>query len=292
MKKLNLFCPFNSLSYGIVSKNFHKELSKDVDVFLHLMRGSDTEQDLSNYDKFAPCLKIWHANDLKTMIGKGEHVGFPIFELDKFTEEELHQINNIDRLVVATNWAKNVSINSGVNIPVDVVNLGVDTTIFNHKPNDDLKELDGVKFFNFGKWEIRKGHDALIKAFELAFRPDDKVYLLLNCHNPFIGNGNLKWQNHYKSGKLGDKVFMFEKRLDTQEKVAEFINSCDFGVFPARAEGWNLSLLESLACGKYCIATNNTGHTEYLNANNSLLIETPNMEKAYDGVFFNGEKGH
>ena len=67
------------------------------------------------------------------------------------------------------------------------------------------------------------------------------------------------------------------------------MKQADCGVFPSRAEGWNLELLEMMAIGKQVIATNNTAHTEYCDEKNCLLIETPESEPAFDGVFFFGD---
>ena len=66
-------------------------------------------------------------------------------------------------------------------------------------------------------------------------------------------------------------------------------NQVDWGVFPAHAEGWNLEILELMACGVPSIATNYSGHTEYLDKNNSLLIEPTGMEAARDGKWFHGQ---
>ena len=69
------------------------------------------------------------------------------------------------------------------------------------------------------------------------------------------------------------------------------MSQSDCGVFPARAEGWNLELLEMMACGKTVIATNYSAHTEFCDSNNSMLIDTDGLEQAKDGVFFSGSYG-
>jgi hypothetical protein len=62
------------------------------------------------------------------------------------------------------------------------------------------------------------------------------------------------------------------------------------GIFPARAEGWNLEALELLGCGRHLIITNCTGHTEFCNNSNSRLINmTSGYETAFDGKFFHGD---
>ena len=63
----------------------------------------------------------------------------------------------------------------------------------------------------------------------------------------------------------------------------------DCGVFPARAEGWNLELLEMMSCGKQVIATNYSAHTEFCNDENCYLVNTDEKEDANDGFWFRGQ---
>ena len=75
------------------------------------------------------------------------------------------------------------------------------------------------------------------------------------------------------------------------DDVYNIMRQTDCGVFPARAEGWNLELLEMLACGKSVIATNYSAHTEFCNSDNAMLIDPDGLEQAEDGVFFSGDHG-
>ena len=68
--------------------------------------------------------------------------------------------------------------------------------------------------------------------------------------------------------------------------------SATCGVFPSRAEGFNLELLEMMACGKPITATNYSAHTEYLTPQNALLIEGSRAEPANDGVSLKGVQGN
>ena len=67
------------------------------------------------------------------------------------------------------------------------------------------------------------------------------------------------------------------------------MSQTDCGVFPARAEGWNLELLEMMSCGKNVIATNYSSHTEFCNSENCMLVETTELEDAHDGKWFRGQ---
>ena len=65
----------------------------------------------------------------------------------------------------------------------------------------------------------------------------------------------------------------------------------DCGLFPSKAEGWNLEALELLACGKHIIITDYSGHTEFCTKENSRLVTIDKKEQAYDGKWFDGKSG-
>lgn len=300
---LNYNACINNLSYGITSINILKELCRQsVNVSLHPIGMMDCLPEevsivrgcLENsiqYDYDSPCLKIFHANGLKDMIGRGQKIGFPIFELNNFTPTEKHQLSGLDKIIVASKWGKNVLQENGVNVPVFVANLGVDRKIFNEElvGTNDISKDTATKFLMFGKWEIRKGHDIILDAFCKAFTPQDNVKLIGNCFNHFIGKeGNHQWEQMYMLSEMATKIHIFSERLSTQLNVAQLMSSVDCGLFVSRAEGWNLGLLEMMSMGKHVIATNCTAHTEFANPNNSHMVEVGELEDAYDGVFFNG----
>ncbi len=302
---INVISPINQLGYGICGLNIVKALAANNDVALWIIGQGEAhpkEHELirkciDNTHVFnckAPCLRIWHQFDMALHVGKRLHAGFPIFELDRFQPVETHHLKSLDFIFVCSEWAKKILLanNIGSEDTIKVAPFGVDREIF--KPIGDTEFADanlakGTTFLNIGKWEVRKGHDILIEAFNKAFSPADNVHLIMNCFNPFIGDNNNQWTSLYKKSKLGDKITILPNRLETQEDVAALMNSVDVGVFPARAEGWNLELLEMMACGKKVIATNYSGHTQFINSQNCMLIETEGLEDAYDGVFFNGQ---
>ena len=297
---INLIAPINNLGYGVAGYNIFKELIK-TNPSARLYPISNPEfmdeyisKGLKNreaYAYFDPCVKIWHQHDLHSFVGKGKHIGFPIFELTEFTEEEKTSMRHCDKIFVCSKWAKDIVLNQ---MPtaffseklVHVVPLGVDTELFKPAVSKRRKTV----FFNCGKWEKRKGHDILLECFNRAFKRDDNVELWMMCHNPFIGQHNQGWENLYKNSPLGDKIRIIP-RQNSHQDVYNIMKQTDCGVFPARAEGWNLELLEMMACGKHVIATNYSAHTEFCNKDNSFLIDIDSLEPAHDGVFFTGGHG-
>ena len=318
-----LQAPINSLGYGRVGYEVAKRLSKLEHLFLPQAIGyldfalekvnvpycppeeltiypigqpePDLYEELQQYDWRAKeddssinngnTLKIWHQHQLHEFVGDGDKYGFPIFELNRFTREEIRSMRHCDKLFVCSHWAKDI-VDEHVGLTnTKVVPLGVDRGVFNENNN---VSRPATIFFNCGKWEIRKGHDFLKVAFENAFTAEDNVELWLMCENPFIGNKNLDWVNYYKNSKLGNKI-KFIPRQKTHRDVYNIMRQVDCGVFPVKAEGWNLELLELLSCGKNVITTNYSGHTEYIDRNNSKIIEVESLEDAHDGIWFHGQ---
>ena len=114
---------------------------------------------------------------------------------------------------------------------------------------------------NNGKWEWRKGHDFLLQAFCNAFGPGDNFMLKLLCRNYVLSDeANDSWANIFLGSRIGTRVQLVP-RLPTQSQVAALLAGCDCGVFPSRAEGWNLGLLECMSVGLSVIATNCSAHT-------------------------------
>lgn len=297
---INILSPINQLGYGITGLNIVKSLSSITDTALWCIgqpqvtsqEDADIISKCINNSKFfdinAPCLRIWHQHDMSQFIGKGLRIGFPIFELDTFNNLEKHHLSSLDKIFVCSNWAKQVILN---NISIDpnniaVIPLGVDSDIFQ---SSDMPQSKTTRFFNCGKWEVRKGHDVLVELFNNAFEQSDDVELFLMCDNPFCSEQEEKeWHNLYTKSKLGNKISIISRR-QTQKEVYNIMSQTHCGIFPSRAEGWNLELLEMMACGKHVITTNYSAHTEFCNAENAHLINVTDTEVAYDGKWFHGQ---
>lgn len=301
--ELNFTAPINDRSYGVVGLNLLKsltELGHSITLFpiggVQITSSKDDALVVQNaylkqerYNPDAPSIRLWHQFDLAQHVGKKLHVGFPIFELNKFNERETHHLQSQDLLLVCSKWAKSV-INTELKgkDDVHVVPLGVDCEIF--RPAEKPLQTNGiVRFLNIGKIEYRKGHDVLIDAFCKAFDAGEDVELWISWDNPFLDDSEVEpWKKMYKESPLGDKVKLIPW-LPNQLALTNLINLVHVGVFPSRAEGWNLPALEIMACGKSIIATNYSGHTEFLTPDNAFLIEGEELETAYDGKWFHGQ---
>lgn len=302
MKHMNLIAPIGGTGYGITSLNILKHLSviKELKISLfpigqNFSVNNEYEKNIvetciSNNRKFeyeAPCLKIWHQNDLATKVGRGRYAVFPFFEIDTLNEIEKHHLNFADVIFVASSWAKNILIKNGITRPIHVAPLGVDMTIFND-PARIKVENPNYTFFHIGKWEKRKSQDFLLQAFDNAFTENDSVELWLFPHNPFLTKEEeAAWLSLVQNSKLKSKIKLYG-RLPTQYDLANAIFTGDCGIFLSRAEGWNNEILECMAMNKPIITTNYSAHTEYCDSNNSYLVDITEIESAIDNKWFDG----
>lgn len=293
--KVNVLAPINQLGYGVCGLNVVKELCKVADVALwpigeiqctnmddfEICKNAANNMNKSGFED-APVLKIWHQHDMRMPEGlTGKKIGFPIFELDTFTEQEVAELSTVDHLIVCSEWAKTIVQQNGITVPTNVAPLGVDLDIF--VPTKADQDRSKTIFFNCGKWEVRKGHDVLIKAWD-RMDQNDNIELWMMCQNPFNSPAEEDyWRRLYDRTNV--KII---PRVKTQQDVYNIMAEVDCGVFPSRAEGWNLELLELMACGKHVITTDYSAHTEFCNKDNASLVTINGLETAYDDKWFHG----
>tara|TARA_Y100000590_G_scaffold345698_3_gene395545 strand:- start:25305 stop:26342 length:1038 start_codon:yes stop_codon:yes gene_type:complete len=291
---INLMAPINQLGYGVAGLNILKSLQKQCEVSLfpigqpQVTNQADADAVTKGieasklFDSQAPCVKIWHQNQMAERIGSGKFIGFPIFELDTFTDLEKHHLSACDEWMVCSNWARDI-IQSSVSFkPTHVVPLGVDAELFSPAP---VREDDKTIFFNCGKWEVRKGHDILIEAFKKVSDNNKNIELWMMCTNPFNSpEEEAQWHQLYSHPQV-----RIIPRAETQQEVYNIMSKVDCGVFPSRGEGWNLELLELMSCGKHVIATNYSAHTEFCTQENSSLVSIRDVEPAFDNKWFFGQ---
>ena len=299
--ELNLTAPINELGYGVAGLNILKGLVRNGCRVSYWPIGQPSIHTQEDYDIYkicaetslmfnyeAPSLRLWHQHDMAQHIGSGKRIGFPIFELDQFSELEKHHIDSLDNVIVCSEWAKSIVEKEvpSKKYRIGVAPLGVDMNVFKPEENN---QGENTIFLNIGKWEIRKGHDVLIDGFNRAFNQSDNVELWMMNHNPFLNESQEKeWHSLYLNSNLGSKVKIIP-RVETHKEVADIMRKAHVGVFPSRAEGWNLEALEMMALGKYVVLTNYSAHTEFASEINSKLIHIDNTEDAYDGIWFKGQ---
>jgi len=187
---------------------------------------------------------------------------------------------------VPSKWQRDVTIAQGYDPDkIKVVPEGVDTSVF--YPETITYELtsDGrFKFFLAGRWDYRKSTKEIIETFLKTFDKDEPVDLIVSIDNPFSGDGLETTENRLKYYGLDDervKVIHFPSRED----YVKILKSCHVFLSCARSEGWNLPLIEAMACGIPSIYSNCSGQLEFAAGKGipvNVLGEKPASDSSYN----------
>jgi len=292
-RELHFIAPYCRTGYGIAgaqllrallrrgaSVNFFPLGAPDASVLP--MRG--LQESMARQDRFdanAPSVRLAQKFDLAMHVGRGPRIGFPIFELSRFTAREKHHLGAQDRVLVCSEWARGILLENGLyRTPIDIVPLGVDREVFHERLDAGRTRPDTI-FLQVGKLEPRKNQLGLLRAFEAAFTPRDPVQLVLACHNPFLEPEAFRHATQpFRRSPMAKRITILDKPLPTHTDIAKLMARADCGVFPSRAEGWNLEALEMLSVGRHVIATNYSAHTAFLTPENARLIEVDGVERA------------
>lgn len=116
----------------------------------------------------------------------------------------------------------------------------------------------------------RKNPVGLIEAFKRAFAPNDGPRLLIKTINaPLrpLAEEALLWAAHGR-----DEIHVVDCSLSGAERDG-LMAACDCYVSLHRAEGFGLTMAEAMAIGKPVIATGYSGNIDFMNAENSFLID-------------------
>jgi len=205
----------------------------------------------------------------------GHPLLYTVWESTKLPSDWLPVMHNAPTIWTPSPCGRHVMIDNG--IPAEkthVIPEGVTTDIFNPSvvPLKALSRLPGFKFLHVGKYEDRKGSELLIRAFDERFHDKKNVFLVLLSHNPFIEGFDSNRAVEQLGLRAREKILCVSPLADNRQ-VAALMASCDAAVFPSRAEGWGLPIIEAMACGLPTIVTDYSAPTSYATADNAYLLQ-------------------
>lgn len=217
------------------------------------------------------------------------HTGKKILYTMIETSEKVHRdysekINLMGEVWVATKYGKKIMENSGVQVPIYVMPLGVDVDRYkagcgtmNFGP-----AMRQFKFLSVFRWSYRKGIDILLRAYLEEFSADEDVSLLLvsraiecpeeNSVNKIIEDFNGIKSLVKKPEEEMPHIALYTKTI-SEKDMPKVYNSCNAFSLISRGEGFCLPYCESAATGLPVIASNCSGHTDFLRPDNSYLVE-------------------
>ncbi|WP_299517226.1 glycosyltransferase [uncultured Flavobacterium sp.] len=153
-----------------------------------------------------------------------------------------------------------------------------------HPVEVNLKPIESQKiqnFFDNNKFSFlfifsyhssieRKNPFFLIEAFSKAFSDNDDVELVIKTSGAEKYKQSERSLHQFAATKNNIKIFNVD--LD-KNSVSHLINDSDCYVSMHHSEGFGLTLAEAMSLGKPTVATNYSGNTEFMNENNSFLVD-------------------
>jgi glycosyltransferase involved in cell wall biosynthesis len=214
-------------------------------------------------------------------------IGYFYWEADTLPKSWASDIRrSVDELWVPCELTRLACIKSGFKRPIEVLHTPCDTDISYSKvsipsplTNNLILSDDIFKFYSVFQWHERKGYNDLLRAYYKEFNEDDNVILILKV-NPVKSNSSslskiksdiLKIKKMVNKKKF-PKIYLITKHIDRSDLLG-LHKMCDSFVLPHKGEGWGMPMHDAMLCESYIITTKYGGITEFLNNDNSFIID-------------------
>jgi GT2 family glycosyltransferase len=199
-------------------------------------------------------------------------IGYTMLEVDGFPKEWVRQANAMDEIWVPSEFNRQGMLASGVTRPIHLMPLGVDTDVFSPAVRGVRGNGGEFVFLAAFEWGERKEPGLLLQAYNRTFSRRDPVRLICKINNtdPRV---RLK-EEIARLGLRGDggrTSFLFNQDFPHYQ-LAALYRSADCFVSAGRGEGWDMPLMEAMACGLPAIATDWGAHREFVNPRNAYPL--------------------
>lgn len=134
----------------------------------------------------------------------------------------------------------------------------------------DSQKYSFLFIFNFGSSIKRKNTLFLIQSFIEAFPNETDVELIIKCSNAKNNPKDYALVLKEIGGRSNIKIVDVDLE---KNNLNHLINECDCYVSLHHSEGFGLTLAEAMCLGKPTIATNYSGNLEFMNNDNSFLVD-------------------
>jgi glycosyltransferase involved in cell wall biosynthesis len=224
-----------------------------------------------------------------------------MFETDRVPPEWVPKLNAMDEVWVPTAFNVETFARAGVTAPIQVVPAGVDASMF--RPG--LRPLKvpggrGTVFLSVFEWTFRKGWDVMLAAWANAFGPEDDVSLVLRTAMvdgmyPAGATVNQVIDGYLASlGRSRHQVapiVVVDQPLGMAD-LPRLFAAADVYVSASRGEGWGRPMMEAMACRLPTIATRWSGNLDFMNDENSMLVDIEGVVPVDDQAEFYFYRGH
>jgi glycosyltransferase involved in cell wall biosynthesis len=206
-------------------------------------------------------------------------IGYTTWETETLPKSWASLCNLMDEIWVPSEWNIDVFRKSGVVKPIHKVPHIVELPdIEDAIPISIEASDDTYVFYSIFQWLERKNPVGLLKAYLTEFQPNEKVCLVLKTYRlDTSGKEQQAIKNDIATIKralnLPDypEIFLYGNLMSSEALKGLHLRG-DCFVLPHRGEGFGIPHAEAMSYGKPVIATNYSGNLEFMNKENSFLV--------------------
>lgn len=298
MKILGHCCYLGNSGYAIHSKNFFRELSKITDVKIRNFSVDNNWIGINHENPYGKSVdeldkKILALQSLATELGNKDFkvfdgienydknvdivlvdcyhhffydnydkkkIFYNVWEKTFYPMDFFNKLLEADQMWVPTKWQRDILVNQGYPIEkIKIVPEGIDSEIFYP---ESINLFDKFTFLILGKWEDRKSTKEIVSAFKELFGNNEKVQLILSCDNNFPTDDFTSTEerlSYYNLNCSNIKILHYKER----NELIKILKSSNVFLSCSRSEGWNLPLIEAMACGIPSLYSECSGQLEF-----------------------------
>ena len=206
-------------------------------------------------------------------------IGYWYWELDSVPAAWAEAVEQTDELWTATRFVGD-ALRSRFDVPVFEFMPGVELPAFTRRSTAHFgippKQFTFLFAFHMMSIMERKNPLGLIRAFRQAFAPGEPVMLILKTsfgekHPALIA------ELHTAAAETGGKIMIID-RVFTMDETISLMEACDSYISLHRSEGLGLTMAEAMLLGKPVIGTRYSGNLDFMNDDNSLLVDQTLIE--------------
>ncbi|MEK6884006.1 MAG: hypothetical protein AABY22_30530 [Nanoarchaeota archaeon] len=301
MTNLAFELPINPVSFGMISIAILRELYRrnlqpcifsigNVDLSAQ-KQDKDFEMWLLNclnkshkyHKRTDKIFKLWHLSNLLSSYSE-KQIALSFLETDFLTETEINVCNNQEKVYFTSNFAVNTFKQYGAN-NLEYLRLGFDSDNFyelNKKYYEDERCVWGI----FGKGENRKRSWKTLNLWAKKYGNNKDHMLHCSIYNNFLNSQDN--QNLIVQALEGKSYFniVFCPYVKTNTEFCDIVNSIDIVLALSGGENFDMPVYSSVALGRHCLGLKAHAYLDYLNDQNSVLINPNSKIPSHDGLFF------
>jgi glycosyltransferase involved in cell wall biosynthesis len=202
-------------------------------------------------------------------------VFFSMWETTGINRTSVSNLNQSKFVIVPCKFNRDTFFDCGVNVPIDIVPLGVDgdkwtCTDMPRYPSGDTVFVTAARHSHGG---VRKNTIDMARAFCEAFpKGDEPVQFRIKCFTDC--------QSHLDNLPRDKRIRVYKNTM-TDDQLVDWCKESTVGVFCSRGEGWGMHIHQFLSIGRPVITCFGSAMNDYCNRDVAFPVEFK-WEKARD----------